>query len=205
MAKIKIRITSFRSKPAIRIRLPYPITSKLRPAQVSPAPRFEGVQPFTPKRWLELEGYRPRVLIGSAADLQSLAEQVELGILGLPSVDHAIIVLTHYGAKPLSDVLRVTLWQCFGVPIYELYLGPNNALLASECEAHEGWHVEDGVQFGLLNEELVLDSPGNFGLRTGLTGSLEDTTCPCSRTTCRLLDVEALSRVYPPKSMAISA
>jgi phenylacetate-coenzyme A ligase PaaK-like adenylate-forming protein len=154
---------------------------------------------------VELEGYRPRVLIGRPAELQRLAEHVELGMLDLACVDHAIVVLTHYGAKPITDVLRVTLWQRFGVPIYELYLGPDNSLLASECAAHEGWHLEPGTQFGVLNDELILDSEGNFGLRTGLTGSLESTPCPCGRTSARLMDVEAISRIEPPRRLAASA
>ena len=59
----------------------------------------------------------------------------------------------------MSDVSRVTLWQGFGVPIFELYLGPDNGLLAAECGAHEGWHLEPGIDCWRYEDELILDSP----------------------------------------------
>ena len=205
MPKVKVQIRRFRSRPVARIKLPFPVAPRLRLALLARGPRFESVEPFTPKRWVELESYRPRVLIGRAAELQRLAEHVELGMLDLDCVDHAIVVLTHYGGKPISDVLRVALWQRFGVPIYELYIGPDGSLLASECAAHEGWHLEPGTQFALLDDELILDSEGNFGLRTGLTGSLESTPCACGRAGERLLDLEAVSREEPRRHLAASA
>ncbi len=203
--KVKLRLDRFRPRSIPRNKLPFPVSHKLHCAQLGYAPLFEGVEPFKPHRWLELGNYAPRIVIGSAIDLQRLAEHVELGTVDLHSVDRAVVVLTNYGAKPLTDVLRVTLWQTFGVPVYELYVGPDNTLMASECEAHEGWHIEPGVNFGLLNDELILDSPGSFGLRTGLTGSFEDSPCPCGRPTARLLDIEALSRTERPRHMAVSA
>ena len=69
--------------------------------------------PFTPERWLELEAYRPSVLVGEAADLESLLEQVQLGMLDLACVDRGLMVLTRYRARPMSDVSRVSLWQGF--------------------------------------------------------------------------------------------
>jgi hypothetical protein len=205
MPKVKVQIRRFRSRPVARIKLPFPTAPKLRLAQLSRGPRFESVEPFKPKRWVELESYRPRVLIGRAADLQRLGEHVELGMIELESVDHAIVVLTYYGSQPITDVLRVMLWQRFGVPIYELYLGPDESLLASECAAHEGWHLEPGTQLAMLDDELILDSEGNYGLRTGLTGSLESTPCACGRAGERLLDVEAVSRQEPRRRLAASA
>lgn len=209
MPKVKRELERFRPRSIhrkkLRNRLPFPVSPKLNCAQLGHAPLFEGVEPFKPHRWLELGNYGPHIVIGSAADLQRLAEQVELGIVDLESVDHAMVVLTNYGANPISDVLRVTLWQTFGVPVYELYIGPDNTLVASECEAHEGWHIEPEVRFGLLGGELILDSPGNFGLRTGLTGSFEDVPCPCGRPTVRLLDIEPFSEMERPRHMAVSA
>jgi hypothetical protein len=205
MPKVTLKLDRFRPRSIPRNKLPFPVSPRLHCAQLGDAPLFEGVEPFKPHRWLELGNYGPRIVIGCATDLQRLAEQVELGVVELTSVDHAMVVLTNYGAKPLSDTLRVTLWQTFGVPVYELYVGPDNTLIASECEAHEGWHVEPGVHLGMLDDELILESRGSFGLRTGLTGSFEDAPCPCGRLTARILDIEALSRTQRPRQMAVSA
>ena len=206
MPKLKINVRAFRGHPAPGIKLPFPLGAKLRPAQLRRMPRFQAVDPFLPERWEELETYRPHVLIGDPADLQRLAEQVELGMIRLASVDHAIVVMTHLGAKPLDDQLRVTLWQSFGVPLYELYIGPDHRLAASECEAHDGWHLEAGVQFALQGEELLLENPGAPSLRTGLTGSLDDSPCPCGRTTARVKDIEALnSNQRTLRVLAVSA
>jgi hypothetical protein len=198
MPKVKVNIGPRRRRTTERIRLPFPADPKLRIAQLSPAPRFASVELFAPKEWAELETFQPRVLLGRAADLQKLAEKVETGGLDLGCVDLAIVVLTRYGTHPVTDVLRVSLWQRFGVPLFELYLGPDDSLLASECAAHEGWHLEPGTQFGVLNDELILDSHGSFGLRTGLTGSFEAAPCPCGNSTTRLLDVEVIRRRIPP-------
>jgi hypothetical protein len=206
MPKVKVKFQ--RSKPgsvSALIKLPFPATAKLRVAQLSQGPRFAAVVPFTPERWLELEAYRARVLIGDASDLQRLLEQVQLGMLALASLDTAIVVLTRYRVAPLRDTSRVTLWQGFGVPIFELYLGPDNSVLAAECGAHEGWHLERRTHCSHHNGELILDSPGNYGLCTGLAATIDDSACPFGQTTPRLMNVEAISRLAYPRKIPASA
>ncbi|HMF79337.1 MAG TPA: hypothetical protein VK604_26995 [Bryobacteraceae bacterium] len=180
-----------------RIVLPFPADPKVRIAQLTETPPFESVETFVPERWLELESYRPQVILGYAADLQRLAEQVDLGMVDLTCVNHAIVVLTPCGSRPLSDVLRVMLWQSFGVPVFELYVGPDHRLLAFECEAHDGWHLEPRVEIKAVETELILDSPGNRGLRTGLVGRVAEEACPCGRETPRLMDVAGIRQTLP--------
>jgi hypothetical protein len=210
MPKVKIR---FHRSPgarasAVSAKLPFPATAKLRVAQLSSGPRFEAVEPFTPERWLELDAYRPRVLIGAAADLQRLVEQVSLGIVELASVDRALVVLTADRVAPLSDTARVSLWQGFGVPVFELYIGPDNRVLAAECQAHEGWHLEPDTECWEHNCELIFDSPGNYGLCTGLAATIDSASCPCGKTTSRLLNIETIRRsmaTTKPRRLAASA
>ncbi len=205
MPILKVKLNLPQRAAAARVKLPFPASPKLRVAQLSPGPRFDSVSPFTPERWLELEAYRPRVLVGEAAALERLLEQLQLGMLDLACVDRALIVLTRYGARPMSDISRVTLWQGFAVPIFELYLGPDNGLLAAECDAHEGWHLEPGIDCWYHNDELILDSPGNYGLRTGLSATLESAACPCGQTTPRLVNMEAIRYVACQRRLAASA
>jgi hypothetical protein len=205
MPILKVKLNLPQPAAAARVKLPFPASPKLRVAQLSPGPRFDSVSPFTPERWLELEAYRPRVLVGEAAALERLLEQLQLGMLDLACVDRALVVLTRYRARPMSDISRVALWQGFGVPIFELYLGPDNGLLAAECGAHEGWHLEPGIDCWYHNDELILDGPGNYGLRTGLSATLESAACPCGQTTPRLLNMEAIRYVASHRRLAASA
>jgi phenylacetate-coenzyme A ligase PaaK-like adenylate-forming protein len=157
------------------------------------------------KRGSDLQALAPNVVIGSLGEVHHLADLAASGSIDSSSIDHALVILTQYGAKPLSDVARVALWQSFGVPIFELYLSLDHSLLASECEAHEGWHFAPGVGFATLDTgELILDGAGNSGLRTGLSASLDETPCPCGRTSPRILEIEQLGR-YDDRYLAVSA
>ncbi len=187
-------LNSFRLKrvPAAathQFRLPFPVSPGVRFAQLGAGPMFGGIKPFQAERRIELEAYRPQVIVGRAKDLQTLAEQVELCVLDLSSVDHAIVVVTECGTAPVSDVARVVLWQTFGVPVFEVFTGLDYSVLAAECELHEGWHLEPDVRLNMLQGELVLDARGNAGLRTGLSGRIDAEPCPCGRTTPRVMSV----------------
>ena len=168
------------------LRIPAP--EKLRIAQISPGAQFESTY-FPAERWDEMEAFCPETLVGASADLRWLAEKVRLGEIALRSVDHAIFVLTSVGDTPADDMLRVVLWQTFGVPVYELFVGADGAVLAGECEAHEGWHVEPGCRFYQANGgELVADSRHIKGIRTGLAGIIEREPCVCGRWGVRLME-----------------
>jgi hypothetical protein len=194
MPQFAANIKRFRPHNRSRRQLPLPAGSNVRIAQVSVSTgSFDLAQSFYRDRWDELESFRPCVLVGSEADLRGLAELAQRNFLDLTSVDHAIFVLTACGEKPPTDVSRVVLWQAFGVPVYELFVDAKARLLASECEAHEGWHVESCASFSLLDGELILNAPGLSDLPTGLTGRIEIELCPCGRGGMRVLDVEALT------------
>jgi hypothetical protein len=120
-------------------------------------------------------------------------------------IDRALVILTPLSAKPLTDMARVALWQAFGVPLFELYLGFDHSLLASECEAHEGWHLAFGVHCTTLDTgELILDGAGNTGLRTRLRALVDKTVCPCGQRSSRLLEIEHL-RTPDDRYLAVTA
>ncbi len=180
-------------------------------AQVSAAAiSFDSVEVFCRDRWDQLELFRPGVLVGSAADLRSLAELAERNIVDLASIDHATFVLTGCGDRPVSDICRVVLWQAFGVPVYELFVGPGGVLVACECEAHEGWHVERGVTLSLVDGEIVLEGAGpnargRAGTPTGLSACIDDEICPCGRAGTRLTNIQALASIRGRRQLAATA
>jgi hypothetical protein len=203
--KVQANIKRFRGCKNPPVQLPFPVSPNLRVLQLSSGPRFEGVQSFVLKRMQDLPLFAPNIVAGSANDLRRLAEQAVSSSLNTSTVDHALMVITYCGTKPLTDLVRVTLWQAFGVPIFELYLGLDNGLLCSECEAHEGWHLAPGVDCSSMEGgEMILSGAGNNGLRTGFTASLDSDPCPCGRPSLRLLDIEH-SRRPDADSFAASA
>lgn len=61
-------------------------------------------------------------------------------------LQHAVIVLTYGQHASVSDEDRDFLWNAFGLPVFEQCLGPDNEVLAMECEAHDGLHVVGAVR-----------------------------------------------------------
>jgi hypothetical protein len=193
--KVRAKLGRRRSEKTLPISLPFPVSTTLRLAQLSPGPKFADVQPLILKRWSDVQTFAPNVIVGSLSEMKRLVEQVSTGCLDASCLDRAIVILTPFGSKPLNDVARVALWQAFGVPIFELYLALDQSLLASECDAHEGWHLAPGIgSLTLDTGELILEGAGNSGLKTGLRASRDQTACPCGRPTPRIVDIEHLRR-----------
>lgn len=206
MLKLATNIGRFRPKNRRQRRLPFPATPSQRIAQISAVTHpFDLAQLFPCDRWNELQTFRPRVLVGSLSDLRRLSSLAETGEFSLSSVDHALFVLTICGLAPLTDVDRVSLWQAFGVPLFELFLDSHGRLLAAECEAHDGWHIETGSVFTLLDGKLVVDMPMRKGIETGLSGELDATICPCGREGLRVMNVCAQTAWPTPRAMAATA
>jgi hypothetical protein len=185
-----VDIRRFRPQTAGHRKLPVVVPSPVRMAQVSsPAALFAGVRYFSHTQEAELQEYGPQVLLGSAEDLLQLAERVRRRFLDLRKLDRAIFVLTDCRDMPLRDTVRVIFWQAFGVPAYELLLGGDGSLLAAECEAYEGWHIENGVTFSSVEGQLWYNTRRGHSGGTGLTGDIETQPCSCGRTGKRLVNV----------------
>lgn len=187
--RVPVDIRGFR-RASTRRQLPFPATPNLRVAHLAPISLFDRAAAFPEERWPEFEIYRPQALVGSAAQLHTLRDQVEIGSVDVASVDHAVFVLTGWGEKPVSDISRVVFWQAFGVPIYELFVDPTGTLLASECEAQEGWHIEQHAKFTVMDGELMVDMPRQKSVPTGLFGHIETAVCACGRAGARVVPLE---------------
>ena len=104
----------------------------------------------------EAERFQPAAVAGTISQCRRLARIL------IPSLTHALIVLERPGGVRLTDADRELFWRAFRVPVFEQIIGPSGQLLAGECEAHDGLHIE---------------APG---LRIDAT--LVDTSlCPCGR------------------------
>ena len=179
-------VIPFRIHPKVGLHLPFTAAPNLRAAQISALPEFAAVQPFGRERWNKLQTFQPNVLVGYGLDLQNLCANIRRGEMALTSVDHAIFALTDCGSATISDALRVTLWQSFGVPVYELIIAPGCRLLAAECEAHDGWHMAEGNFAHLLHGELVFDTASLKKVHTGMLGRIDTQSCECGRNSARV-------------------
>ena len=115
-----------------------------------------------------------------AAPLGQLDQLVRTHI---PSLRRAVIVLGRHGDPRLPEADRERLWQAFRVPIFEQIIGRDGKLLATECEAHQGIHVE--------SERLAVNLQ-----------DLDPSPCACGRKTPRLM--EAATREEPTRRAAAS-
>lgn len=160
--------------------LPFPAGPHLRMAQLAKTAGFDSVVAFPEECVSDLQSFKPQVLVAPAQALLAAARAIFAGDLSLESIDVAIFVLIQIGDTPVPPPERDLIWRAFRVPVYELYVDSASNLLASECEAHDGWHVRSpNVQFFLEGRELLLCCPHQPPIRTGLTASCTDGRCAC--------------------------
>jgi hypothetical protein len=124
------------------------------------------VQVF-PQGWCdEVAVFQPASIAGTREQLLALLP------VRIPSLTHALIVVLHPGDAHVTEGERERFWRCFGVPLFEQVVGKSGKLLASECEAHDGLHLESPT---LHLEGFQLD----------------DKPCGCGRKTPRLRSTAA--------------
>lgn len=182
---ITLKFSRFRIKRSSMI--PVPISPQTRIASIT-ANKIETGQlrRLNQEQWPEIERFQPQILIGCAADLERLAILSEAGSIDTSSVDTAVLVTTAWNAHALTDVQRVVLWQAFAVPVYELLVSSHGYLIASECEAHAGWHLEPGVGFAPSSSGITLQVK-HARERLGTSARIETAVCACARKAPRMV------------------
>jgi hypothetical protein len=118
----------------------------------------------------ETAQFAPEAIAATWTQLKELAAD-SLSPAVPPAPTHALVVLHRTGAAPLAPDDREWLWRKFGVPIFEQVIGARGELIAAECEAHDGMHLE--------TPEIDLNG-------TSLPGQVDVSPCACGRQTPRL-------------------
>lgn len=145
-----------------------------------------------------LLNYAPEVLVLTLGLALSLADQKQRGLRALPSLTTAIVVLTSLGDSPLEEHHRELLWRAFRVPIFEQLRGWDGAIIARECEVHDGLHIEETAAIlhlhgdELLATQLMTSNEPIVRARTGLTGEIATANCECGAETPRLRNLASL-------------
>ncbi len=138
--------------------------------------------------------------------LRRLAREIESGAIAPAPFSHSVIAFTDLDQGGVGEEDRALFWRAFQVPLFEQYLGMDGALLAGECEAHRGVHIEPGnALWESIASELVVTSLTDrqypaLRLGTGWTGELNPDTCGCGKTTPRLLNLVRLASPSPARA-----
>ena len=115
-----------------------------------------------PHGWsVDAAAFAPAAVAGTLEQMNALARD------GIPSLTHAVIIVSRPELPRMTDADRESLWWAFRVPVFEQVIGKSGKLLAAECEAHDGLHVASPLLS--LHGEPVDESP-----------------CPCGRKTSRI-------------------
>jgi hypothetical protein len=117
----------------------------------------------------EAASFAPSAIAATAAQLIALPR--------VPGVKNALLVLVRPGDSGLSETDREDLWRAYRVPVFEQRIDESCALLAAECEAHDGLHVAS---------PQALPRPGE---------RWETAACGCGKTTPRLIGTQRAERL----------
>ena len=126
-----------------------------------------GVRVFRGGWCEEAARFQPQAIAATWPQLETL--------MGLAVPDRAIIVLARPGQALLTTGQRERLWRAFHVPVFEQIIGDRGEVLAAECEAHDGLHLESS----------------SFQLPPSVT---DPGPCACGRKSPRMLPDEPAER-----------
>lgn len=186
-----------------RQELEYPVGKAPRTAVLGQEIRGSWrVRSFSTYRSEKLAQFAPQSLAAPGDTIRALAQSIEEGEIAWRPLSQSLVVFTDVVRGSLSEEDRDYFWRIFQVPIFEQFRGFAGELLAQECEAHDGMHVNlanaifavgpDGeleVSF-LRNSRAPL-----FRLATNLSARLVESRCACGQITPRLLDIRRRSTV----------
>lgn len=142
-----------------------------------------------PGGWRKWLASKPRQVEGTAADLAGASACGALRAGGA----QRIIVCSRLGEPLIAEGDRDRLWRACQIPVFEQILGFEGELLAHECEAHDGLHLEpEAGIFEISGGELVVTSlvavhwPA-VRVLTGIEGRIEAGACSCGAAVPRFL------------------
>lgn len=132
-----------------------------------------------PKGWsVAAAEFAPSAIVGTRDQLLALA------LDDPPELWHAVIVVARVDDPLLTQDDLELLWRAFEVPVFEQVIGSSGELLAAECEAHAGLHIEAS------SDARCLDLLEAWSGRT-----LDDAPCGCGRKSPRLIRIATAERI----------
>ena len=166
------------SWPRSKAAFVYPIPPAPRTAVLFPGYRSRGrVRVFSKgvlsEGWpAELASFAPQAIAGTLEQLEAVAATAI-------TLSHAIVVIGKWEDARVTEADRERLWMRFRVPVFEQIVAGDGALLAAECEAHNGLHIEAEVL-----------RPDHWQGTALPHNEIDRSPCLCGRTAPRLIPVE---------------
>lgn len=155
----------------------------------------------------QLLKFRPSLIFGHAHSVYLLADRIRA--LGMPAHRPDAIITT---AMVLHGFERRTIEQVFGCPVTNRYGCEEVSLIACECSAHRGLHVNseslfvelvdgDGPARPGMPGKVVVTDLTNFAMpliryQVGDVATWADEPCPCGRPSPLLASVEGREADY---------
>jgi hypothetical protein len=96
-----------------------------------------------------------------------------------PSFPLVVFTGTRYGF--IGEEERETIWRKYAMPVFEQLLDEKGRVLAVECEAHNGLHIEPELAHAISSGELIIDGSPISVLAEGRPG-----LCGCGRPDARI-------------------
>jgi phenylacetate-coenzyme A ligase PaaK-like adenylate-forming protein len=151
------------------------------------------IRSFTADDIGPLVDYEPESLILPLLLALALADQRRR-----PQPSNWMVVLTSLAGVPFEDRHRDQLWRAYGVPVFEQLKGWDGAIVARECEVHDGLHVDENNAIlethegELITTQLTTVDQPILRAKTGLTAELIHHHCECGSETPRLRNLAPL-------------
>jgi hypothetical protein len=179
-------------------RLPFTGLQELPPAAaVTPEVMDHPLLPGTRALRVPQRKARYTALAGSLMDLRQAAT---LAPRLRPMAELGVLVLRRPGQPPATPADRDLFWDSFQVPVYDIFMGYDGAVLAYECEAQCGLHVTPNAVFEESYGQVYFTSltdvrRPSIRLETGLAVHLEAGQCECGRRGTRMAAAQARHRI----------
>ena len=152
-----------------RASLVYPIPPAPRTAVLLAGFRSKGSVRVFPDGWTEEAArFAPQSLAGRRDQIEALK--------GIAQPTHALIVIRREWETGLSAQDRDCLWRAFRIPLFEQIINQEGVVLAAECEAHNGLHIES--QWLAVGDHEI-----------------DRSLCGCGKASPRLIEREVLHKV----------
>lgn len=190
-----------------------------RAAFESPHNLRTGLQPFrsplehTPRTAILMQGFEQNSKVRIFADcgkrvkrfgatalaapvskLRELAAAIENGRGEIRQLRHFVVSFTGTDHGEIGEEDRERFWRVFQVPVFEQRLGFDGRVIAYECEAHHGLHIEtERAAFEeTAGSELLLTSLTDLRyptLRVGtrMTACIRHDCCDCGNASARVV------------------
>jgi hypothetical protein len=151
-----------------------------------------------------LKRFGATALAAPVSKLRELAAAIESGYDEIQRLRHFVVSFTGTDLTEMQEADRERFWRVFQVPVFEQRLGFDGRVIAYECEAHHGLHIdtERAAFEETAGSELLLTSLTDLHyptLRVGtrISARIQHDCCDCGTATARVITGRPLLSPVP--------